>query len=221
VEAQEGQRFCKGCGVNLQIVSDALDTGADTLGQLRIDVDSLKRTAKDFAESFKVNMLGISRGSQPVTSELNPKPKEKKMPRPKEWLTYSWQHNVRDGIISILTGLGLGFVLFYLGHSLIASEFLRQLEINGQEIRLEQVLRLIWLFALIPVLKGIGQLVYAAFFAESIDSLTAKFLPGLQARARLDIEPYTPLHEPPSSVTEHTTQMFGPVRSANSVKDAG
>jgi hypothetical protein len=67
---------------------------------------------------------------------------------------------------------------------------------------------MIWLVALIPVLKGIAQILYAAFFAESIASLTERFLPPQPVEHRPAVQEYIPLNETPTSVTERTTQFF-------------
>ncbi|MGH9763656.1 MAG: hypothetical protein ACREDR_35765, partial [Blastocatellia bacterium] len=53
VESTESQKFCKGCGTSLQIVSDALDRGEDTLGQLRIDIEGMKRNLSDAFKGIK------------------------------------------------------------------------------------------------------------------------------------------------------------------------
>ncbi|HWP41865.1 MAG TPA: zinc ribbon domain-containing protein [Blastocatellia bacterium] len=220
-EAQETQRFCKNCGSNLQVVADALGKGEDTLGQLRLDVESLKRHAKDLARGIKENL-----GDWTGDDETDPhywkfkceELEAKRTPKPKDWLGYSWQHNLRDGILSLLSGVGLGIFLYYMGQVAINEGAIRSLEElpNVQLRGLEPLVRMIWLVALIPVLKGLGHIIYAAFFADSIATLTARFLPPQTARqlspdtARQ--EPlntsYASLNEMPSSVTERTTQFF-------------
>jgi hypothetical protein len=78
---------------------------------------------------------------------------------------------------------------------------------------LEPLVRMIWLVALIPVLKGLGQIIYAAFFADSIANLTEKFLPlktleRVETSTNLGAVTDPQLSNPPSSVTERTTQFF-------------
>jgi len=217
-EAIETQRFCKGCGTNLQVVSDALDKGEDTLGQLRVDVDSLKHHALGVARSFKAGIEGLSNHDNSHTAldqHKREELKEKRMPKPKEWLGYSWQHNLRDGIISLLSGVGLGIFLYYMGQMAINEGTIRSIEeIPNVHIRgLEPLVRMIWLVALIPVLKGLGQIIYAAFFADSIANLTEKFLPPQTLErgntpTNLGAVTDPQLSNPPSSVTERTTQFF-------------
>lgn len=217
-EALESQRFCKSCGTNLQVVSDAIGKGEDTLGQLRIDVDSLKRHAMDVARSFKAGMSSLSGNDETHDQSWELKreeAKQKKAHKPKEWLRYSWQHNLRDGLISLFSGVGLGVFLYYMSRVAINEGVLRSIEeIPNVQIRgLEPLVRIIWLVALIPVLKGLAQIIYGAFFADSIASLTEKFLPPQQAQPEPQPNTYASLGESPTSVTEHTTQFFEDART--------
>jgi hypothetical protein len=198
-----------------------LDKGEDTLGQLRLDMDSLKRQAFDVARSLKAGFTGDSIDNEihdeidgglheRRREEIRERMKEKRMPKPKEWLGYSWQHNLRNGLISLFSGVGLGIFLYYMAQIAINDGAIRSLEeIPNVDIRgIEPLVTMIWLVALIPVLKGIAQVLYAAFFAESIASLTEKFLPAQPIEHRPPVQEYIPLNETPTSVTERTTQFF-------------
>lgn len=219
-EGQEGQRFCKACGVNLQIVSDALGSGSDTLGQLRIDVDTITKDAKEWFKNFKTGMSGMQpkparASTNPVEMPVKDEPEKIKDRIPKDWLSYSWQHNVKNGLMSLFSGVGLGIVLYYMGQVGLQSGMVQDIqEIARREIRgLEQILGMLWLFALIPVLKGMAQILYAAIFAESIATLTARFLPPQPVQRDFTPREFAPpnfaaINEPPTSVTEHTTQIF-------------
>jgi hypothetical protein len=48
-------------------------------------------------------------------AEEKAKRQQLQMPKPKEWLAYSWQHNLKAGLKDLLTGAGLGALLYYLG----------------------------------------------------------------------------------------------------------
>lgn len=200
----EGQRFCKQCGTNLDLVSDALKEGGDSLGQLRIDMESLKK-------NFDVSKW-FEDGSSVKASVHRHQHKEQ--PRPKEWLTYSRQHNVKNGLISLFSGVGLGVVLHHLGRVAVNEGLLREIDrLADRNIHgLEQLLLWAWLFALIPVLKGIGQIIYGIAFAEPMSVLAERFAP--QPPPHHAPQPVTSpinpaLSEPPPSVTEHTTNIIG------------
>ena len=71
----------------------------------------------------------------------------------------------------------------------------------------------IWLLPLISALKGVAQIIYAAFFGESMGTLAERFTPPLRLE-QPKIEQELPSNdtadfsEPPPSVTEHTTKIF-------------
>ncbi|HKG20907.1 MAG TPA: zinc ribbon domain-containing protein [Blastocatellia bacterium] len=216
-ESNDSQKFCKACGTNLQLVSDALGKGADSLGQLRIDVESLNRKAADFAKSlkpewenfWKTNGPGHAGGpikirpNEPTKQE----PPHKRLPR--NWLSYSWQHSLKGGLVSLLAGAGTAAMFFYFGRAAIDSGAIADLEILTRVRGLGQIAALLWLLGLVPALKGLGQIFYAAFFAPSIFKLAQQLLPPPSATLDLPSPDYSAINEAPASVTEHTTQFFG------------
>jgi hypothetical protein len=157
-------------------------------------------------------------------AEEKAKRQQMQMPKPKEWLAYSWQHNLKVGLKNVLTGAGLGALLYYLGRVAIDAGVIQTIQdeagkpING----LEQAFKLIWLIAAFPILTGIGKIIYAAFFGESIATLADRFAP--RVTQELPTENPAPsrdtapqgfmsptmnaLSEPPPSVTEGTTKFF-------------
>jgi hypothetical protein len=164
-------------------------------------------------------------------AEEKAKRQQMQTPKPKEWLAYSWQHNLKSGLKDVLTGAGLAALLYYLGRVAIDAGVLQTIQeqaghpING----LEQGFKLIWLFAAFPILAGIGKIIYAAFFAESIATLAERFAPRViqdsqterqdwQTERQASSKDTAPqdfvsptmkaLSDPPPSVTEGTTKFF-------------
>jgi hypothetical protein len=122
--------------------------------------------------------------------------------------------------MSLFGGAGLGVVLYYLGQVAINEGVIRSIEesANGRVQGLEAIARWLWIFALIPVLKGLAQIIYAAFFADSISKLADRFAPPQPAqiyqpqvsRPTMAAPITGGLNEAPPSVTENTTQFFDP-----------
>jgi hypothetical protein len=157
-------------------------------------------------------------------AEEKAKRQQMQMPKPKEWLAYSWQHNLKVGLKDLLTGAGLGALLYYLGRVAIDAGVIQTIQdeahrpING----LEQGFRLLWLIAAFPILTGIGKIIYAAFFGESIATLADRFAPRIIQESPAEnsipsrdtapqgfVSPtMNALSEPPPSVTEGTTKFF-------------
>jgi len=243
-ESQEAQRFCKACGTNLQLINDALQSG-DSPGPFGLNVEELARNAKEFAQSWKSNWSGGhykvgahdlrgSRGDElrdryraarEIRRQAREEARRQNLPRPKEYMSYSWQHNLRSGLVSLFWGTGLGVFLYYFGQQAIDSGLIHRLEetSNGHVQGLEPLVRMIYLIALLPILKGLARIFYASFFGESMATLTARFTPQAQLPEpkpfiRQDTAPvgerepisggYEPSDNPPPSVTEHTTHIF-------------
>ena len=241
----EGQRFCKACGTNVQLINDALRSGDSSQAPFGIDVESLKKNAIEFAQSWKTGWSGVAGGkdwhqkaheSAREIREIRRKAKEEarrqNLPKPREYMSYSWQHNLRNGLVSLFWGGGLGILLYYLGRTVIDGGLIRQLEESsqGHVQGLDPLVRMLWLIALLPVLKGLARIIYAAFFGESMATLTARFTPqALLEEAppsiRQDTSPVSQPEtvgaygrsgepssaapgDPPPSVTEHTTHFF-------------
>ncbi|MEW6213474.1 MAG: zinc ribbon domain-containing protein [Acidobacteriota bacterium] len=214
-EIVEGQKFCKMCGTNMQLVTDAINRSDDTLSQFGIDVEALKRNATEFVKNMKVGLAAKGDWKRKEYAERRlerqrKRERERHLPKPKDWLPYSWQHNLKHGLISLFTGAGLGFLLYYLGRVMINEGTIQDIEsAAGHHIRgLETLASLIWLIALVPVLKGLAQIIYAAFFGESLAKLAERFLPPPQVEPERTTSGFANLEEPMPSVTENTTQFF-------------
>lgn len=226
-EAFEEQRFCKSCGTKLQLIYDALKAGDSGPNFYGLDLEAFKKNATEFARSWKTGWEGVAaeasrhraRSSRreierAAARDLRQQIRQQNLPRPKEWMSYSWQHNLKNGLISLFGGAGLGFVLYYLGLIAINEGVLDRLQeaTQGRVHGVEPLVRFLWLFALIPVLKGLAQIIYAACFAESMATLSDRFTAKLPPEPASIREPAPPKAEEhsaaPASVTEHTTQFF-------------
>lgn len=275
-ESLEAHKFCKACGANLQLVSDALSGGDDTLGQLRADMENLKRSIVESSRSVgraarkewrraahQARQQGwavhtpwasggpASRGRDRDQSskdttlyDENDAPEavtfyDKRLPKPKEWLRYSRQHNIKEGLLNLLGGGAMAGALYYLGHLAIESGTIADLEAKGNIHGLEPLAAMIWLLAAVPVLKGLGQIVYGLLFAESIAKLSERFAPALvqiaqpqrqtgslpnqpgsqsvedKRKAAIPTQEVTPFGPPPS-VTEQTTNILGEMKQSES-----
>lgn len=241
-EAVESQRFCKSCGTNLQLIHNAIKSGDGAQAPFGLDVEALKQSAMDFANSWKTGWNGIKQehekhwkgGMAGISLEQSKRDLRKatrdeiqrrNLPRPKEWMSYSWQHNLKAGLTGLLTGAGLGILFYYLGREVVDSGILKQIpEINpGQVDGLERLAKLFWLITVISMLKGLGQIIYAAFFAESMATLSERYTVKLEPvtepitgplNAQQPAQPvFDELSGPPPSVTENTTKFFEEARA--------
>jgi zinc ribbon protein len=254
-EALDGQRFCKVCGTHLELINDALRGGDTPLGPLGFNVERLAKNARDFAESWKKSwsevggkerttgeggqrVVGLRidqsriddvRAARRLRKQAREEERRRNLPKPKEYMSYSWQHNLRNGLVSLFWGAGFGVFLYYFGQTAISQGLVKHIEemSNGHVVGLEAIVNVIWLLALLPMLKGLAQIIYAAFFGESMATLTARFTPPpvleepspsiRQTTAPVaqqeTAQNYEATVEQPPSVTEHTTHFFDETNS--------
>jgi hypothetical protein len=129
----------------------------------------------------------------------------------------------------------MSFVFFKIGQEVLNSGIIHEIpNIHDSQVHgLEVLARMLWLVMLIPLLKGLGQIFYATFFAESMATLSERYTvpadelnrddratePAVerntapQAPASAATRDFERLNEPPS-VTENTTQFLKrPVRN--------
>lgn len=223
-----------------------------------IDVDGIAKTVKESVADIKVNQdtrkkerrtrraqrHGRNYDHWLEYEQIKTKVEEEKakrqqlrMPKPKEWMSYSWQHNLKQGLMSLFGGAGSGVFLYFLGKIAIESGLLAELALKMEVSygAIEPVARMLWLIALISVLKGVGQIFYAAFFAESMATLTERFatrplldekpeepegkflfanLPSKDTAPQAEPAPvFDDEAEPPPSVTETTTRTLEEARA--------
>lgn len=224
VEPTEVQRFCKNCGTNLQAVNEALGDGDWAKDIFGIDKNTISRYADSVKNWGQTNWGGEGQTAEArrTTRKLKQEERElrRRYPRPKEWMSYSWQHNLKNGLLSLFSGAGLAYLFYYLGHPPVSEEIIHAIrEASQHELRaLPILLGLVWLLPLISALKGVAQIIYAAFFAESMATLAERFTPPLRLE-QPKIEQELPssetadFSEPPPSVTEHTTKIFEEAQS--------
>jgi len=248
VEAVEGQRFCKACGTNLQVINNALGSGGKGPGPWSFDPEELKRNVTGFVDSWKKGFqhehaekwkadwehYKLGRPARHMTREQRRRSRDevrrRNLPQPGEWMKYSRQHNLKEGLISLFSGGALSFAFFKIGQEVLNSGVIHEIpRINDAQIHgLETLARIFWLFMLIPLLKGLGQVIYGTFFAESMQTLSERFTipavelmddvrltaPAVERHTAPQAPPsaatpgFEQLAEPPPSVTENTTQCF-------------
>lgn len=207
-ETVKGFKFCKSCGTNIQIVADALDSKDDPfrLKKHGIDVEQVKRSLTDLGTKLKTEVSAAASGTNWHGNREKKVEKQLQLVKPREYLRYSWQHNLRDGLVALFGGIGSAAVLYFLANQVISAGTLKSIELRWNINGLEQIASWIWLLALVPALKGIAQLIYAAFFAESIATLSQRFAPPAPVIQQVF---KSSLPEPPPSVTEDTTEILG------------
>jgi hypothetical protein len=170
--------------------------------------------------------------SETTTKELEriQQDPNKGLPRPKDWLKYSRQHSLRDGLMSLVGGVGTSAVFYFMSRIILESGAINGIAESSHVHDLDKliyaVLPYVWIFGIVPAAKGLVQIFYAALFAEPISKIAERYGAALRtplpapmpaqieqpfARAERpkaqDTAPAESFGSPPS-ITEHTTNIL-------------
>ena len=230
-EAVEGQRFCKVCGTNLQLIINIVKGGGKGPGPWNFDPEEMKRNITDFVDSWKRGFphehankwkaewqqFQQGRPARHSARDLRRRSRDearrRNLPQPGQWMKYSRQHNFKEGLKSLFGGAGLSFLFFKIGQEVLNSGVIGQIPgIDPPQAHgLEVLARVFWLVMLIPVLKGFGQLIYATFFAESLATLTERYAIPAEELGRADVvtEPSAQRSTAPQAQASAPTNDFG------------
>ena len=169
-------------GYGLNIVSNIVDSVKESVGDVSINkdprrtshvADKMARRQEKMEEWKAKHEAYLEKREQ----RRRYKEKTKHIPEGNVLLTYSSEHNLRHGLMNFFGGLGFAIFLFYFCRAALDAGAIQDIEeLTHRHINaLEPFIRWLWLLPGISVLKGLGQIFYAAFFAESIKTLSERF----------------------------------------------
>ena len=193
IKADEGQRFCRGCGMNLGIILDSIE--GKQKGPL--DFETLKRDLRELGSNLRTGFeeagVTIKRthrlGQNPAPQNqpgqaLAPDfSKEFNKALKKVKAAHDRKYSFQQATLKVLSGGGLLTAWYYILNAASRSGLFNSIEqiiqknTGEQIIGIEPVLRLMWLFALIPIAVGVGHLINGIFFAPKKIEETAEAAP--------------------------------------------
>lgn len=182
-----GQRFCRSCGLKLDVIVDAIE------GKARgpLDFETLKRDLRDLGSSLRTGFeeagiaikrtqkLGRAQGAQnnkaqnwpaPGWHVWNP-PRELKKIINKVKLAHSRRYSLQQATISLLGGGAFIAVWHHLLNVAADSGLLRSIELiilqhtGTMVVGLAPLIQMLWVLGLIPVAKGVAHLFNGIFLA--------------------------------------------------------
>lgn len=178
--AVEGQRFCRNCGMNLDLILNAMEGRQP--GPL--DFERLKRDLRDLGTNLRSGFEEAS-GAFKGTSKLQPPPAAPFIQpfAPADWknelskavnkvrAAHTRKYSLQQATLSLFGGGAWMAVWYQLLNKAAESGFLRNIELNilretGNVVTgLEAVLLLLPLLGLIPIARGVAHLFNGIFFA--------------------------------------------------------
>jgi hypothetical protein len=206
-ESSPGLQYCRSCGANLKVIGKAVALSEAIARSDRGPLPKLKEMVKNLKVEHVTEE--VSRALDRMNKEIvrttpegkSGKPwwhwKEKKTPEERR------EEQVVKGTISLFTGIGLMIFLYFFSAALVLK--LPPDWIARIPFELEPVVRVLWLWGLIPVLSGAGHIV-AGFLIRPGPS------PSIEAPQQVHpaIPRTTSPQDVPASITEHTTNLLDP-----------
>lgn len=188
IQIVEGQRFCRGCGLKLDLIVDAVEGKS----RLPLDFETIKRDLRDLGSSLRVgfeeassaikNTKRLDRRPAPVAQQsqiiLPDLAKELKKAANKVNAAESRKRSLQKATVSILGGsawmLVWNQILNAITPEMITTieQAIHQTHPGLVTINLTVFLPIIqnlWLLGLIPVAKGVAHLFNGIFFAPKIE----------------------------------------------------
>jgi hypothetical protein len=188
------QKFCKSCGTNIQLVAESLSRGQVSLETYKFDFDAMRNNLTEIGRNIKAS---IQKAANKDEGHINTRELELK----KSLLMCSRTRNLQRAVINVLSSVGTGIFLNYLGQTAVASGTIRSIEEVAHLSGLEPIARIIWLVSVIPFCAGIGYLINGIFFSRKPDISIG---PAPASTTKQTTNPI----EPPTSVTENTTAFL-------------
>ncbi len=215
-ESSEGLQYCRSCGANLKVIGKALAL-SEAIG--RSDRGPLPKI-KEMVKGLKVEHVTeeVSRALEKMNSEIAKISPEQRRHRPGPWIQFGKkktaeerrEEKITKGIISMFSGVGLMIFLYFLSAALVLK--LPPDVIAKIPFELDPVVRMIWLFGLIPTLSGFGHILAGLTIRpRRLERIEQVSFPEETARPRETMLP-TP------SQSETSRSMSDPSRSVNPVE---
>jgi len=201
-------QYCRVCGSNLKVIGKAVSLSEAIARSDRGPLPKLKEMVK----GLNVEQVGeeVSRALEKMNQELvlvaGEKPAKARnvsLRRKKKTPAERREAHITKGIVSMFSGVGLTIFLYYLSAALVLK--LPPDVIAKIPFEIAPVVKIIWLFGLLPTFTGVGHI-----------------LAGLLIRPRPELEldqPIRPARDltegestitasAPASVTERTTNLL-------------
>ena len=200
-EAQATQ-YCRTCGANLKVIGKAV---ALSEAVARSDRGPLPKI-KEMIGNFKVDHVSdevsgaLDRMNQEIV-RISPESESRK--QRKAWIEFpkrktpaeKREDHISKGVVSMFSGVGLTVFLYYLSAALVLKLPPHILEQIPFEV--DPVVKIIWLFGLLPVTTGVGNIIAGLLIRPKPE----------QAQPQQIDQVVSP---PPISVTDHTTNLLEP-----------
>lgn len=175
-ESSSGLQYCRSCGANLKVIGKALTLSEAIARSDRGPLPKIKEMFKNLhiervtedvsraLDRMNKEILSSSTTTAPPIPSMD-KRGSKSRRRKEKTAEERRENQIAKGTVSLFSGIGLTIFLYYLSAVLVLK--LPPDVIAKIPFELEPVVRVIWLFGLVPVLSGVGHIVAGLMIRQS------------------------------------------------------
>lgn len=200
-ESQSTQ-YCRTCGANLKVIGKAVALSEAVARSDRGPLPKIKQMIKDFkVDHVSDEVSGALDQMNQEIARLSPE-KERRESR-RAWIEFpkrktpaeKREDHISKGVVSFFSGVGLTIFLYYLSAALVLK--LPPDVIAQIPFEIDPVVRILWLFGLLPMTAGVGHIIAGLLIRPP--------------REQPQPQQIDQVVSPPSiSVTDHTTNLLEP-----------
>ncbi len=210
-EAQAQLQYCRVCGANLKVIGKAVSLSEAIARSDRGPLPKIKEMVKNLKVDHVTDE--VSRALDNMNheiAEMSPREKRHDERRPlinfrkKKTAAERREDHITKGVVSLFSGVGITAFLYYLSAALVLK---LPPDVVGQvPFEIDPVVKVIWLFGLLPITAGVGHIVAGLLIRPKPEPeprhLDQVVSPPRELHDR-------PIQNPvPISVADHTTNLL-------------
>jgi hypothetical protein len=203
-ESSSGLQYCRSCGANLKVIGKAVTLSEAIARSDRGPVPKIKEMMKrltpdEVTEDISRAMDEMSKEMVRDTDKLGLQKPWQFPGRRKKTAAERREKHLVTGAISIFSGIGLAIFLYYLTGALVLK--LPAHVVAQVPFEIDPVVRILWLFGLMPALTGVGHILAGLMIRpDPVEQIAAE-----KPVSRLQESELRPT---PTSITERTTNLL-------------
>jgi len=208
-------QYCRSCGANLKVIGKAVSLSEAIARSDRGPLPKIREMVKGLTVDHVTDE--VSRALDKMNAEIARISPEKRPVPGKGFMSFRKQktpeerreQQITKGVVSMFSGVGLTVFLYYLSAALVLK--LPPNLIAQIPFEIDPVVRIIWLFGLIPTLTGFGHILAGLMIRPQRHQLPPAPEPSPSDQIEFPkqtVNTTSTIHSVPGSVTEHTTNLL-------------
>jgi len=201
-------QYCRVCGANLKVIGKAVSLSEAIARSDRGPLPKIREMVKGLkVDHVSDEVSGALDQMNQEIARISPESKRRDTGRP--WISFGKkktaaekrEDHISKGVVSLFSGVGLSVFLYFLSAALVLKlppEIVEQIPFE-----IEPVVKIIWLFGLLPATSGVGHIIAGLLIRPQQQQQLAQVVSPPRELGD------TPITNPvPASVTDHTTNLL-------------